>query len=188
MRAGDFITSRTSALWFFATAVLAGGCDLSTKGWAEQTLSSAPGQSITVIDPWLQFSLAYNRGTAFSLIRNLGETRWLFGGIAVAVALMLLAFAIRQKSTRLWPVLALGLTAGGAIGNGYDRVFRVTPAGDTGVVDFIRVNLSSTLSWPTFNLADVWIFVGIVAMMWLWWRRPPAWTESEEPTPAGQPA
>ena len=171
------------ALWFLATTVFAGGCDLSTKTWAERTLG-APGGTMSVFEPWLELSLVYNRGTAFSLIPHLGDTRWLFALLALAVCAVLFVMAIRRQPVRRLELLGLGITAGGALGNGYDRLFRITPAGDTGVVDFIRVNLTSSYSWPTFNVADAWIVIGVALLLIESWRRPEPDDAAPEPIPA----
>lgn len=160
---------RRPAAWFLVTAVLASGCDLSTKTWAQHALVR-PGQGAMVIDPWLELSLAYNRGTAFSVIPHLGELRWLFALLALVVVALLLGLALRWQPPRVAPVVALGIAAGGAIGNGWDRAFRTTPAGDTAVIDFIKVNLTSTYSWPTFNLADAWLVIGVAWLLWIGWR------------------
>ncbi len=168
------------ALWFLATVVLAGGCDLSTKSWAQQTLEATPGHTTSVVAPWLEFSLAYNRGTAFSVIPSLGEARWLFALLALVITIVLAVAAVRRRPFEVRPILALGIIAGGALGNGYDRAFRLTPAGDTAVVDFIRVNITETFSWPTFNIADAWIMIGVVWLLWIGWRT----AEPKEPAPA----
>lgn len=173
---------RRPAVWFLVTTVLASGCDLSTKTWAARTLGQV-GASRTVIDPWLELSLAYNRGTAFSVIPHLGDLRWLFALLAIVVAGMLMAVALRWRPFAAAPMLALGIAAGGALGNGWDRAFRVTPAGDTAVVDFIKVNLTSTYSWPTFNLADAWLVIGVAWMLWIGFR-----TKDDEPAPPPEPA
>lgn len=173
-------------MWFLVTAVLASGCDLSTKTWATQTLGRV-GASRTVIDPWLELSLAYNRGTAFSVIPHLGQARWFFAILALVVALLLMGVALRWRPFRLAPVLALGIAAGGAIGNGWDRAFRVTPAGDTAVVDFIKVNLTSTYSWPTFNLADAWLVIGVAWMLWIGFRTKDEPEQAEPGEPAAAP-
>lgn len=124
---------------------------------------------MTVIEPWLEFSLAYNRGTAFSLIPDLDVARGLFALLSVVVFAILLVVAVRRRPFHWVPVVTMGVIAGGALGNGYDRVFRAAPGQDTGVVDFIRVNLTATYSWPTFNLADVWLLVGVgVLLLWSW--------------------
>ncbi len=155
------------AVIFCLTATVMGGCDLSTKGWALQTLSSRPGQTLSVVEPWLEFSLAYNRGTAFSVIPRLGDAGWLFALLALAICVGLLVVAMRRRPVQPAFIVALGVVAGGAVGNGWDRAFRTTAAGDTAVIDFIRVNITPTYSWPTFNLADAWILLGVVWLFWL---------------------
>lgn len=172
---------RRPAVWFLVAAVLASGCDLSTKTWAQHALER-PGSAhaITVIDPWLELSLAYNRGTAFSVIPHLGEARWFFALLALVVVGLLMALALRWQPPRLAPVMALGIAAGGALGNGWDRAFRTTPAGDTAVIDFIKVNLTSTYSWPTFNLADAWLVIGVAWLLWIGWRTKDGSEEARE--------
>ncbi len=147
-----------------------GGCDLQSKAWAESTLRDLPGQSLMLADPWLELSLAYNRGTAFSLVRDLGFGRWIFGVFALVMVIVLLVMALRSHQHRIEPA-ALGIIAGGAVGNGIDRVFRLTVGGETGVVDFIKLNYPWGGSWPTFNIADVLIAVGVAVMLLGRWRR-----------------
>ncbi len=154
-------------------ALLGGGCDLATKHWAEETLQ-VEGRSISVFEPWLDFSLAYNRGTAFSAVADLGSARWIFGVFALAMVIVLVVMAWYARS-RWVEALALGSIAGGALGNGYDRLFRLAPDGGTGVVDFIKVNYPWGGSWPTFNVADALVFVGAAALAihYLWTQRRP---------------
>jgi len=165
---------------FLLTAALSSGCDLATKSWAHDALV-AGGPSVKAIDPWLEFSLAYNRGTAFSLIPQLGEARWVFALLALVVCVVLFVMAVRRRPVRVSELVALGIIAGGALGNGYDRAFRLTLAGDTAVIDFIRVNLTATYSWPTFNLADAWILIGVAWLLWRGFRSRPASEISAEP-------
>ena len=66
----------------------------------------------------------------------------------------------RHRPDRL-TTLALGGIVAGAIGNGWDRAFREAPGGGTGVVDFIAVTLPGGYRWPTFNVADVLLAVGV---------------------------
>lgn len=148
-------------LLFFAATVCGGGCDLQTKAWAETTLGALPRESMMVVEPWLELSLAYNRGTAFSFIPDLGEmTRWIFGALALVVVGILVVAVVRSQGDRV-DAIAFGALAGGAVGNGYDRVFRQAPGGGTGVVDFVKLNYPWGGSWPTFNVADVLIAVGL---------------------------
>jgi len=72
--------------------------------------------------------------------------------LASAIVLLLLVLGSRLR----WrgSSVAIGLVLGGALGNLADRVFRGH------VVDFIAVP-----HWPTFNLADAAITVGVVLLL-----------------------
>ena len=59
-----------------------------------------------------------------------------------------------------------GMIVGGALGNLYDRLFRVDELGQHGVVDFIRVNFPWGGSWPNFNVADAVLVVGLLLLLW----------------------
>ena len=63
---------------------------------------------------------------------------------------------------RVWSVCII---AGGAAGNAIDRIISAP-----GVVDFIDVGLSATLRWPTFNVADIAVSCGAVALALSLWR------------------
>jgi signal peptidase II len=150
--------------WFAATGLLGGGCDLHTKAWAERTLSALPGRSMSIIDPWVELSLSYNRGTAFSVVRDLGAGRWVLGVVALAVVVALVAVLVRTRGDRV-DALALGSIAAGALGNGIDRVFRLAPGGGTGVIDFVKLNYPWGGSWPVFNVADVLVACGVIVLL-----------------------
>jgi signal peptidase II len=105
----------------------------------------------------LGLSLGYNSGSAFSLF-----TGWapLLVVVALLVVGVLLALALRARRASV--AVALGLVLGGALGNVADRLFR----GHHGeVVDFITFT-----HWPTFNVADACITVGILLLIALTWR------------------
>jgi signal peptidase II len=56
------------------------------------------------------------------------------------------------------PQVGLALVLGGALGNLVDRIRYGH------VVDFIAVRVTSSFTWPTFNIADVAIVVGVALM------------------------
>ncbi len=140
-----------------ATLVL----DLITKLIAEATLLRTPG--ISVFGDWFQLRLVYNQGAAFGL--HVGPySRWIFFTVA------LVAVVVLNRMSRSSPVgdrfrqLALGLVAGGAVGNLIDRV-----RSPRGVVDFLDVGVGS-LRWPTFNVADIAVSCGAIALAISLWR------------------
>jgi signal peptidase II len=107
-----------------------------------------PGEQVDVLGP-LSLTLAHNRGIAFGLAS---------GGGAVLIALSLLALAFvgvlfARNPTRPGMWVAVGLLAGGALGNLIDRV-RADAVTD--YIDFF--------SWPPFNLADVAITLGVAVL------------------------
>lgn len=100
----------------------------------------------------LGLGLAFNSGSAFSILAGAGL--WIVPAL-VAVLAVVVAFAVRARRTVL--ALGYGLVLGGAIGNLGDRLFRGYH-GD--VVDFITLH-----HWPTFNVADAAITVGVVVLI-----------------------
>lgn len=149
--------SATLILVLTATAVVL--LDQATKAWARAALGvtadpGGTGRSLTVVDGLLSLTLARNTGAAFGLMRG---GRWAFVAVAALVVVGVIVFwTTRRPSSRLLG-LALGLIAGGALGNFIDRlvVGRVT--------DFIDVHV-----WPVFNIADASAVVGTgILVGWL---------------------
>lgn len=121
------------------------------------------GQPRNVFGDTVQLRLVFNQAAAFGL--SLGSLqRWLFLGIAVA-AIVWLYTASRQASPTDWlRQWSVALVAGGAAGNAFDRMLSAR-----GVVDFIDVGLGA-LRWPTFNVADIAVTCGAVALAFSLWR------------------
>ena len=115
---------------------------------------------VDLIPGFLTLRFVENRGAAFSLFAGSSETvRKLFLlviPVAVVLAVFYYAFTRRELSLRL--SVALGLIAGGALGNLYDRFLKGS------VVDFIDFHLGS-YHYPTFNVADVGVFLGTVLLI-----------------------
>lgn len=106
----------------------------------------ARGDTVEVL-PFLDLANTRNSGVAFGLA---GDVSPALIGVAIAFLVALLAFlCLRRNASRLtW--LPAGLLVGGALGNLIDR------ARDGAVTDFIDLPM-----WPTFNLADVAIVIGV---------------------------
>ena len=125
--------------------------DILTKGWAVSALSD--GRDIHIF--WtLHFALTYNEGMAFSTGTNVGP---LIGMLAIVV-IAILIFTMRKQSSGV-SLVATGCIIGGAIGNVLDRVFRGSGFMGGAVVDFIDLRW-----WPVFNVADIGIVCGAIAV------------------------
>ncbi len=146
---------------FWTAIVLVLVLDIVTKLVAEATLLRTAG--VSVFGDWFQLRLVHNPGAAFGL--HLGPySRWIFFAVAV-VAIVLLNRMSRATATGdRFRQLALGLICGGAAGNLIDRI-----RSPRGVVDFVDIGIG-TLRWPTFNVADIAVSCGAVALAISLWR------------------
>jgi signal peptidase II len=133
--------------------------DFVTKRIAVTTLSRG---AAPVLGDWLVLRLVYNPGAAFGI--HVGDySRWVFTGLAL-VALVVLGAMVRQTRPDQWfRLTALALVCGGAVGNLGDRL-----RSGRGVVDFIDVWIGS-FHWPTFNVADMAVSCGAVALAMVLW-------------------
>ncbi|MFH0130052.1 signal peptidase II [Variovorax sp. VaC1] len=109
--------------------------------------------------------LAHNRGAAFSLFADAsGWQRWLFIGLAIAVAMFILR-SLAQPNGEPWSRTALALVLGGALGNVADRLWHGH------VVDFISLHWREVYYFPAFNVADCAITVGTALLVFAEIRR-----------------
>lgn len=128
--------------------------DLATKTIALAQFSAR--EPVQVLGEFLQFTLWFNSGAAFSM--GTGFT-WVFGLIKLAVIVYILFLARRLRSVG-WGI-ALGMIMGGAAGNVIDRIFRPPYLLNGEVVDWIQLP-----NWPVFNLADSSIVcAGVLAVL-----------------------
>lgn len=155
--------------------------DLGSKAWATEHLSRArfvPNTAVcqpdasgyvtparvavapkVVVPSFFELRYAENCGAAFGILNSTNSIykKLLFVGAAlVATAYMMVRY--RQGQGGRWFVLAAATVSAGAIGNLSDR------ARLGYVVDFIRFYVGKW-EYPTFNVADVYISVGVVAIL-----------------------
>ncbi|MDO5050750.1 MAG: signal peptidase II [Moraxella equi] len=147
----------TFAYYMLALAVLV--IDQITKigfqKWLVTEYTSAP-----VIEPFFNWTLAYNRGAAFSFLANQGGwQKWFFAILGTAVAVFIIRY-LRQipKSARVLS-FGLALVLGGAIGNVIDRFLYGY------VIDFIHIHWYDVWHYPVFNVADMAIMGGMALVV-----------------------
>jgi len=108
-----------------------------------------------VVGDLVQIWHAQNRGAAFSLLQ---DSQLLFLAVS-AIALVTIAYFFRSLHGRsLWLYAILGLVLGGTLGNLTDRIRQQY------VTDFVSVGIRD-VRWPTFNVADSSIVVGILTII-----------------------
>ncbi|MCL2283758.1 MAG: signal peptidase II [Fibromonadales bacterium] len=148
---------------YAANAIVALVLDQMTKHWAD---SHNLGWSMSLIGDLFRFTLVYNEGAAFSLSPQ-SILPWLsptvFFGILTAIACIGAIYFFKSSHEQdYFSRLGIVLIIAGALGNFCDRL-RIGK-----VVDFIDVAFPKFIiesgRWPTFNLADSWVTMGIALM------------------------
>lgn len=145
---------RLCYLWLSLLALV---LDLGTKWWAQATLHYAMPKPVL---PFLNWTLLYNPGAAFSFLSNQGGwQRWLFSAIALIIAIIIVRFLAKIPRQQHMAAVGLSLVLAGALGNVIDRLrFGY-------VIDFIDVHVAG-YHWPAFNIADSVICIGAVLLIW----------------------
>jgi signal peptidase II len=138
-----------------AAAVVA--LDQVTKASAVAALSDGP---IRLIDDVLALRLTRNPGGAFSVFT--GFTPLL--AVLAAGLVVVIVRTTRRTSDRVM-AYTLALVLGGAVGNLIDRLVRSPGFLRGHVIDFVDLSF-----WPTFNLADSAITIGVLVVLIRGWR------------------
>jgi signal peptidase II len=171
--------------------------DLASKNWAVEALSRAPltppssvcvpdeagrvfmqrvqKAPIVLVENYLELRYAENCGAAFGMLDR--GPSWLrlaiFGPAATAAVLGLLWLFYTGYGGKLFAA-SVPLIASGALGNLVDR------ARLGYVVDFIRAHWREGPAWPTFNIADSTITVGVALLLIEGFMTP---DKAKKPTP-----
>jgi signal peptidase II len=148
------VSAATARAWSLAGALcgLVFLADQAAKAAIEAHL--VIGEDVDVLGP-LGLTLSHNRGVAFGLAGGAGVGLVLVTLVALAV----IGYLFSRKPERPGMWVAVGLLAGGALGNLADRIRA------DAVTDYVDVG-----SWPPFNLADVAITCGVVLLVLLYLR------------------
>jgi signal peptidase II len=151
--------------WFIVLACAIFTLDQLTKFLILRTLplnTYGPPNHIPIIPGFFNLVHVGNTGAAWSL----------FSGRSTLLALLavttLIAIFIWRRSLglRQLPVqISFGLLCGGILGNLVDRLVHKH------VIDFLDFHFGSYI-YPTFNVADSGIFVGVIVYLWYSFRVP----------------
>ena len=166
--------------WFTLALAISLPLDQLTKLWIVREFYYS--EIRTVIPGWFDLTHVRNPGGAFSFLADTDPIFRLsfFIGASLLAIVMLLVFFARLPREASLTGLALGAVLGGAIGNVIDRIVY----GE--VIDWLDVHLTATYTWPTFNIADSCIVVGVIVLLVETFFEPPegegSGVESAEPS------
>ena len=133
--------------------------DYLTK-WAVR-VKLDPSQPFELIPGFLRFSYWENSGVAFGLF-NAVASAWkpyILAAMAVAAVAIIIVYSMHMPPERKLLQISLAVVVGGILGNFVDRIVRGY------VIDFIDFHIHDTFYWPTFNIADSAITIGIALLL-----------------------
>lgn len=117
--------------------------------------------ALEIIPGYLRISYVRNTGVAFGLFDG-HPSPWkpyLLAAMAVVAVVVIVVYSLHMPSERVLLQSALAVTAGGILGNFLDRILHGS------VVDFIEFHIRDSFQWPTFNVADSAITIGIAMLL-----------------------
>lgn len=153
--------------------------DLGSKQWAEENLSQEslgdPGPACepdsdgrityqrhpiephVLVDDYFELRYAENCGAAFGIMRS-GSFRVVFVIAAVLASVALFFMFVKGRGGTLF-AWSVPMIVSGALGNLVDRMRYGY------VVDFIKFDVPDLFSYPTFNIADCGITIGVLLLV-----------------------
>jgi signal peptidase II len=148
---------------FWIAALLGLVLDRLTKFLVVYTFPlTIPPASLPLLHGVFHFTYVVNTGAAFSFFTGgAGWLRWLSLGVSAG----LMVWAWFGPNCSRWEQAGYGFVLSGALGNGIDRFILGK------VVDFLDFRL---IRFPVFNLADVFINIGIACLLIASFRKSPS--------------
>ncbi|MBI5508488.1 MAG: signal peptidase II [Deltaproteobacteria bacterium] len=152
------VSRLTTAFEAFSGEALGFGDKLSRFLWQKHPVKS---EAFAVLDDFWHFRYVENPGAAWGFLS--GSASWFrtpfFLLVSVGAMIFIIHYVRKTTAEQRLLRLALALVFGGALGNFIDRV-RLGY-----VIDFIDWHWFDKATWPTFNIADSGISVGVALMV-----------------------
>ncbi|RKH20455.1 signal peptidase II [Corallococcus sp. CA047B] len=119
-----------------------------------------PRRHVEVVDDFFRLRYAENPGAAWGMFRDLPpNVRGPLFHLVSLGAVLLIFFYFRKLTgtdpAEKWALWGLPLVLGGALGNYIDRLARAF------VIDFLEAHWYDKAAWPSFNVADAAICIGV---------------------------
>jgi signal peptidase II len=141
--------------------------DQVTKIWVRDNMAERSDR-IVIVDDFLNIVHAENPGAAFGFLNDSPYRMWVFAAFTVIALVVLFRMFLELPDDDRFQNIALGMIVSGAVGNAIDRVLyqSVTDMIDMYVAGeslgpWVRERFGTT-HWPTYNVADVAIVLGLI--------------------------
>jgi len=143
------------------TYILVAAATLALDRWTKALIQKRfdLNESISVIDGFFNITYVRNTGVAFGIFDplSLPAKSVLLSVFTAVAAVVVITYSVRSSLRNRLLQFALALVLGGALGNLYDRLAYGY------VVDFLEFYVR-TYHWPSFNVADSAISIGVILL------------------------
>ena len=141
-------------IYSFILVIVIFALDRLSKSYVIRLIESNKGEIF--VNDFLNITLNWNRGIGFGLLSfDATITYHLISALILLIIIYLIYLMVKSDSLGK---LIIALIIGGAVGNFYDRLTYFA------VPDFLDLHLKS-YHWFTFNVADIFITIGIILMI-----------------------
>ena len=113
-------------------------------------------QDVFYLNDFINFDLIWNTGIGFGLLSS--DSNLIYNSVTILVGLVILILFYISITSQNLDKLIYSVIIGGALGNFYDRMIY------SAVPDFIDLHYND-FHWFTFNGADIFITLGIIAFL-----------------------
>ena len=113
-------------------------------------------ENLVYINDFINFDLIWNTGIGFGLLSS--SSTLIYNTISIIVGIIVIFLILISLKSDKFDKTAFSLIIGGALGNFYDRIFFKA------VPDFIDIHYGN-FHWFTFNIADIFITIGIICLI-----------------------
>lgn len=139
--------------------------DQVSKFFINSYFQDNPYKVLNVIKDFLALRFVKNQGAVWGIFSNpshdlIPKIITLLSVLALGVVIY---YFLKLQEVCKWELTALSFIMGGAVGNIIDRIVQGY------VVDFLDVAIGS-YHWPTFNVADSFISIGVILLIISIWR------------------
>ncbi|MCP5101838.1 MAG: signal peptidase II [bacterium] len=139
--------------------------DQISKFIIKAEFASQPYKVITVLKNLFTIRYVQNQGAVWGIFSDASHTiiPKIITGLSITALVIVIYFFLKLQSVCKWELTSLSFIIGGAVGNIIDRIVQGY------VVDFLDV-IIGTYHWPTFNVADSFITIGVIILIISIWR------------------
>lgn len=156
------LTDKKKYVLIFVLIIIA---DQVSKFFIKAHFELNPYKSIKVLKDIVTIIYVKNQGAVWGLFSDPSNTviPKIITGLSMVALIIVLYYFLKLKAECAWELTSLSFIIGGAVGNATDRLIQGY------VVDFLDVKIIN-YHWPTFNVADSFISMGVCLLILSIWR------------------